>query len=222
MVNQNQVDIAMTQTSPPAQTSPITSPLDETFLHGEPLAHHQLIGTPFHTQTTELTAKQLSTHRERGLTSAEAQRRLPIYGPNELKGESNVTWYKILLAQFINPMTAILVIGLVLSFTASDWVEGAVLAFVILTNAAIGFQQEFKAETTMESLRKMASPTARVLRDTTVSSIAATEVVPGDVILFEEGDIIPADARLIECFHLQADEAQLTGESVPVQKKWVP
>jgi magnesium-transporting ATPase (P-type) len=182
-------------------------------------SHEQLLSVAFHTKSPKDTAQILATHRERGLTSAEAQRRLPDYGLNELQGESNVTWYRILLNQVVNPMTFILGVGLALSLSANDWVEAAVLVFVIVTNTAIGFQQEYKAEATMESLRKMASPTARVLRDTTVSSISANEVVPGDIILFEEGDIIPADGRIIECFHLQADEAQLTGESVPVQKK---
>ena len=73
----------------------------------------------------------------------------------------------------------------------------------------------------MESLKKMASPTARVLRDTLVECISATDVVIGDILVFEEGDVVPADARLIECFHLEVDEALLTGESVPVTKKSV-
>ena len=95
----------------------------------------------------------------------------------------------------------------------------AVVLIVIVTNTAIGFVQEYNAEQTMESLRQMASPTARVMRDTTVEYISAKETVPGDIILFEEGDIIPADGRLIESFHLDVDEALLTGESVPVSKK---
>ena len=94
-----------------------------------------------------------------------------------------------------------------------------VILLVIVANTLIGFKQEYSAEQTMEALKNMATPTAKVLRDTTVAHIAAKEVVPGDILLFEEGDIIAADGRLVESFHVEIDEALLTGESVPVIKK---
>ena len=94
-----------------------------------------------------------------------------------------------------------------------------VVLLVIVLNTVIGFKQEYSAEQTMEALKNMATPTAKVLRDTTVAHIAAKEVVPGDILLLEEGDIIAADGRLIELFHVEIDEALLTGESVPVIKK---
>lgn len=106
----------------------------------------------------------------------------------------------------------------VLAGYKKDWIEFGVIFFVIITNTTIGFSQEYRAEKTMDALRRMASPTARVMRETIVEHIAARDVVPGDIILVEEGDTIPADARIYECFNLEVSEALLTGESVPVIK----
>ena len=95
----------------------------------------------------------------------------------------------------------------------------AVILLIIVTNTVIGFKQEYSAERTMEALKHMSSPTAKVLRDTMIAFISSREVVPGDVLLFEEGDIIPADGRLFETFNFDVDEALLTGESLPINKK---
>jgi P-type E1-E2 ATPase len=106
----------------------------------------------------------------------------------------------------------------VLAFATMDFAEGGVILFVIIMNAAIGFWQEFNAEQTMEALRNMSSPTSQVIRDEKRVTIPNNQAVPGDILIFEDGDVIGADCRLFEIFNLETDEALLTGESLPVQK----
>ncbi|KAG0057575.1 Na+ ATPase [Gryganskiella cystojenkinii] len=105
-----------------------------------------------------------------------------------------------------------------LAFATKDFAEGGVILFIIIMNAAIGFWQEFNAEQTMEALRNMSSPTAQVIRDEARVTIPNNQAVPGDIMIFEDGDVIGADCRLFEVFNLETDEALLTGESLPVQK----
>lgn len=105
-----------------------------------------------------------------------------------------------------------------LAFATGDYAEGGVILFIIITNAAIGFWQEFSAEQTMEALRNMSSPTSQVIRDEKRVTIPNNQAVPGDILIFEDGDVIGADCRLFEVFNLETDEALLTGESLPVQK----
>lgn len=106
----------------------------------------------------------------------------------------------------------------VLAYATKDFAEGSVILFIIIMNAAIGFWQEFNAEQTMEALRNMSSPTAQVIRDETRVTVPNNQAVPGDIMIFEDGDVIGADCRLFEIFNLETDEALLTGESLPVQK----
>eukprot|EP00158_Paraphelidium_tribonemae_P008886 Partr_v1_DN28718_c1_g1_i2_m61753 putative ATPase CA transporting len=180
--------------------------------------HSVLLATQFHCLSTSQVESELQANQIAGLSQVEVDRRLPIFGLNELEAEDNAKWWQVLLRQIVSVMNLILGIGLALSFANQDWIEAAVILVVVISNTIIGFRQEMSAERNMSALRRMASPTARVMRDTTVSYIAANQVVPGDLLLFEEGDIIPADCRLIECFHLEVDEALLTGESLPVRK----
>ena len=177
---------------------------------------------PFHTYTVSAVEKLFGVENDKGLTLNEEQLAAGLlkYGPNELGGQSRVSWVKILFEQLFNAMTLVLIVATILSFVFADYAEAVVLLIVIITNTAIGFSQEYKAEQTMESLRKMSTPTARVLRNCgEICIIPSKDVIPGDIVLFEEGDVVPADARLIECFQLNVDEALLTGESVPVAKK---
>ncbi|KAI3653358.1 hypothetical protein MP228_001305 [Amoeboaphelidium protococcarum] len=160
----------------------------------------------------------LKTDIAAGITTSEVETRLVELGYNELSGDSAVVWYKLLFAQVVNPMNLILLVALALSAYHKEWIDCAVIGFVVFTNSLIGFVQEYRSEKTMEALMKMASPIARVLRDTTIKYIAARDAVPGDILMIEEGDIVPADGRLVECFHLEVDEQMLTGESVPVVK----
>ncbi|KAF9546390.1 Na+ ATPase [Mortierella hygrophila] len=174
--------------------------------------------TPFHTFTVEQTAQHYSTSITEGLSSSEAAARLKNYGANELQGEGGVKWYKVLWRQVANALVLILLIATALAFATGDYAEGGVILFIIVMNAAIGFWQEFNAEQTMEALRNMSSPTSQVIRDETRTTIPNNQAVPGDIMIFEDGDVIGADCRLFEVFNLETDEALLTGESLPVQK----
>ncbi|RKP24819.1 potassium/sodium efflux P-type ATPase, partial [Syncephalis pseudoplumigaleata] len=175
--------------------------------------------TTYHTMEPSRVVEMLHTDMEEGLSAASARHRLlHDSGPNELKGGSGVSAWKVLLHQFMNALVVVLIIAMAVAFAAKDYIEGGVIAAIILFNAAIGFMQEYKAEKTMDSLRRMSSPTARVLRDGRIAYLPTREVVPGDIVMFELGDIICADCRLFDVVNLEIDEALLTGESIPVAK----
>ncbi|KAF9980755.1 Na+ ATPase [Mortierella antarctica] len=178
--------------------------------------------TPFHTLSVEQVAEHYGTNIYEGLTSQEAATRLKTHGYNELQGNGGVKWYKVLWRQLANTLVLILLIASALAFITKDYAEGGVIVAVIVMNAAIGFWQEFSAEQTMEALRNMSSPTAQVIRDETRTTIPNNQAVPGDIMIFEDGDVIGADCRLFEIFNLETDEALLTGESLPVQKNLEP
>ncbi|KAG0373337.1 Na+ ATPase [Mortierella sp. AD032] len=174
--------------------------------------------TPFHTFTVDQTTQHYTTSIAEGLSSSDAADRLKKYGANELQGDGGVKWYKVLWRQVANALVVILLIATVLAFATGDFAEGGVILFIIVMNAAIGFWQEFNAEQTMEALRNMSSPTSQVIRDETRCTVPNNQAVPGDIMIFEDGDVIGADCRLFEVFNLETDEALLTGESLPVQK----
>ena len=173
--------------------------------------------TSWHTLTREqaLAALEVTTD---GLTSDEVRRRLTEHGPNELPQVEGPTAWSILLAQLKNVLIIILVVATVLSAFLGEVLEAVVIAVILLFAILLGFVQEYRAERAMEALRRMAAPTARVLRDGHEQDIPARELVPGDLILIAAGSRIPADARLIEAASLKLNEAALTGESVPVEK----
>ncbi|KAJ1899162.1 hypothetical protein LPJ66_002291 [Kickxella alabastrina] len=161
----------------------------------------------------------LGANLENGLSTSEVERRLTVYGTNEMRGGGRPSWLKILLRQLANIMTVILIAAIVVAFVIKDWIEASVLIGVIVFNSAVGFVQEFKAEKTMDSLRKMSSPTSRVLRGGHQVVVPTIELVPGDIIYLESGDVIGADCRLFEVFNFDTDEALLTGEALPVSKE---
>ncbi|KAF9139600.1 hypothetical protein BG015_001961, partial [Linnemannia schmuckeri] len=144
--------------------------------------------TPFHTFSVEQTAQHYSTSIAEGLSSTEAAAHLKKYGANELQGEGGVKWYKVLWRQVANALVVILLIATALAFATGDYAEGGVILFIVIMNAAIGFWQEFNAEQTMEALRNMSSPTSKVIRDETRTTIPNNQAVPGDIMLFEDGD----------------------------------
>jgi len=156
--------------------------------------------------------------RKSGLNEAEAGERLSRYGPNTLKKKKKTPALLVFLKQFLNPLVYILAAAVVISIIVQHNVDAFVIGVVILLNAFIGFIQESRAEKAMEALMKLAAPMAKVRRDGSVKPIVSTELVPGDVIVLETGDRVPADARLLEESNLRVNEATLTGESVPVEK----
>ena len=162
------------------------------------------------------------TSSEAGLTRAEAEKRLAEVGPNELQASERVQWWRLLLEQFKNVLILILLAATALSVVLGHGLESLVIAVIVLFAVLLGFIQEYRAEKAIDSLRKLAAPSATVLRDGQEQKVPAREVVPGDVIVLHTGDKVPADARLLESVNLKAEEAALTGESVPVEKHTEP
>jgi len=162
--------------------------------------------------------KDLKVSRNIGLSQREVKNRLKSYGPNRLAESKKKSLWSILAAQFKNVIMALLAVAAVVSFAFGDWVEGLAVLGVMVINAAIGFVTEVKAVKSMASLRKMSRMTTRVRRDGTVREVPSENLVPGDIIIMEGGDIIGADLRVLTASRLQVDESALTGESLPVTK----
>jgi P-type Ca2+ transporter type 2C len=183
---------------------------------------------PYRQRVDEVLAA-LGTDSQRGLSDAETRARLKRYGRNELTAEKPVPAWRKFLAQFQDVLVILLLIATVIS--AALWLyeresnlpyEAIAIFAVVLLNAIMGYIQQSRAEQAVAALRQVSAAHANVIRDGERRSIAAAEVVPGDIILIEEGDTIPADARLIQSTALQTAEAALTGESLPVSKEIAP
>jgi len=170
-----------------------------------------------HTKTLQEVFEELKTS-EKGLSLEECARRLEEYGKNELKVKKKTPWWMHFLKEFTDLMVMILIFAALIALFAGEEREAIVILVIVFINAIIGFVQKFRAEKAIEALKKMVAPTVRVVRDGKESEIDAKLLVPGDIIILEEGDKITADARLIETSELQTAEAALTGESNPVHK----
>ncbi len=157
-----------------------------------------------------------------GLTTAEATRRLAEYGPNELRAAHRVSPWTLLLAQFKNVLIIILLTATALSAVLGHGVEAIAITVIVLFAVVLGFVQEYRAERAIEALRQMAAPTATVLRDGEEIELPARDVVPGDILILRAGNVVAADARVLEAINLQTQEAALTGESLPVDKHTAP
>lgn len=156
-----------------------------------------------------------------GLSQKEAVERLERVGANALTPPKQPGIWMRILAQLSDPMILVLLGAAGLSWVASrgeDWLDGVIILIIVAVNSILSITQEDHAHQALEELRRMAAPKARVLRDGTERTIPAAELVPGDVVLLEAGDQVPADARILRCSRLQVDESTLTGESVPVEK----
>jgi Ca2+-transporting ATPase len=167
----------------------------------------------------EDTLEDLEVSASSGLTQSQSKQRRREYGPNRLRQAKSKSAWLILVDQFKSLIVALLAVGAIISFIFGEWVDGIAIVVVILINAAIGFITELRAVRSMEALREMGSVSARVRRDGGVQEVQAEELVPGDIVLLEGGDVVTADLRLIEASRLQANESALTGESVPVIKQ---
>lgn len=161
----------------------------------------------------------LATDPKQGLTVAEAKSRHARHGPNIFNEEKRVTAAAIFFRQFRSPLIFVLGIAAVLTVVLAEWFDAGIILFAILTNAALGFMQEYKAERSIKHLRSYISERARVVRDGTEQEIDASLVVPGDVLYLMSGIRVVADARLISATNFSTDEALLTGESLPVGKQ---
>ncbi|MGF1784319.1 cation-transporting P-type ATPase [Photobacterium swingsii] len=170
------------------------------------------------TKTADNTLSALETTRS-GLSSKTVKERQQKYGPNELQEQEGKSALAMFLDQFKNPLIFILGVGALVSFFTGHNVDGIAITVIIFINALIAFWQEMKAKKGMDALKEMAAPSAQVVRDGDVLSIPARELVPGDILKINTGDILAADVRIIEANRLSIDEAALTGESEPVDKR---
>ena len=184
-----------------------------------------------HREPAQAVVAALGSDVGHGLSRAEAERRLEQYGPNRLKSAPETPWWTRLLEQFQNFLVIILLVATVISM--AEWLlqdpretalpyEAIVILLIVVLNALLGFFQESRAERSVRALMALAAPESTVIRDGERQRIVADQIVPGDIVMVEAGDRIPADARLIENANLQTDEAPLTGESVPVAKEIQP
>ncbi len=178
--------------------------------------------TSWHHESPAAVLGELGVHKTAGLSSREAAERLNRHGPNTLDTPPGRSLPLRFFDQLRDPMILVLLAAAVLSVVASggeEWVDAIIILVIIVVNACISIVQEQSAEKALEALGRMAAPKAHVLRDGKSAHLSTEELVPGDIILLEAGDRVPADARLLECSALSADESALTGESLPVEKK---
>jgi len=159
---------------------------------------------------------------KKGLSPESAEERIQKFGKNEIPDPEQKKWWNILFNQFKSLLVFVLFLAAIFSWFTGHLIDTYVIIGVILINSVIGFVQEMKAEQAVASLKKMAAPRAKVLRDDRILDIPSSEIVPGDVIILDEGDQVPADARLFYCKNLRVIEAALTGESVPAEKNTEP
>jgi len=155
----------------------------------------------------------------KGLNNTQVKSRLATFGLNKLKENKSYSIFSLFIQQFTDLLVIILLLAGGFSFFIGETVDAIAILTIVLMNGLLGFFQEFKAEKSMEALKKIETLKARVIRNGEEQTIKAQDIVPGDILVLYEGEKIPADARLLEIHSLQVDESMLTGESLPVQKK---
>lgn len=175
----------------------------------------------FHSEDVEEVLQALNSNLQ-GLSEKEAKRRLSEYGPNELRKEKGISTIVLLLKQFKNFLIISYLVAVSLSFLVGHALEATTMVVMIAASVLLGFVQEYRSERALEFLQKMAAPKATVIRDGKEHEIPSRELVPGDIVVFEMGDRVPADIRITESFNLKVDESSLTGESMPVEKNTEP
>lgn len=174
--------------------------------------------TAWHTVTTETIDQQFNVDPVQGLSQAEASQRLQQYGPNVLSEEEKEPLWLAFLKQYRDYMRIVLTIAAVASLLIGEYSTAIILFIITAGNAFMALRQERRAEDSVAALNKMMKATARARRDGQTVEIGAEEIVPGDIVLFEAGDLVPADGRLLVAATLEVEEAALTGESTPVLK----
>ena len=173
----------------------------------------------WHQLDADTLARRLDTDSARGLSEDEARRRLDESGPNELIESGGRGPWRILAEQLTGAMVVVLFVAALISALLKEYTDAWVILAIIVLNAALGFVQDYRAERAMAALKKLAVPRVRVRRDGAVREVSARELVPGDAVLLEVGNLVPADCRLIEGANLKIQESALTGESDPVAKR---
>ncbi|HMK44843.1 MAG TPA: cation-translocating P-type ATPase [Dissulfurispiraceae bacterium] len=176
----------------------------------------------WHVCTVEDVVNELQVAPLTGLSPEEIANRHAVYGPNKLKQEARSAPFVLFLNQFKNYLVIILLVATVLSAMVGELLDAVLILIIVLFCAVLGFVQEYRAERALDALKKMLSPSITVLRDGVEEEVPSSDLVPGDILLLEAGDRVPADARLVEARALKCEEASLTGESLPVSKHTDP
>jgi Ca2+-transporting ATPase len=174
---------------------------------------------PWHTLSPEDTAVRLESHLHTGLDPAEAQRRLTLHGRNAIEETRRRAPWRMLLDQFTDFMILVLIAAAIVSGMIGDPPDAIAIVVIVLINGVIGFVQEYRAERAVAALKLLAAPSATVRRGGQVQTVVASDLVAGDVVLLQAGSIVPADLRLVETAQFKVEEAALTGESVPIDKR---
>ena len=178
----------------------------------------------WHSSSVEEIAKNLKTNINIGLPDDEAQKRFERYGPNNLKEKKKESIFVKFIKQFNDFMIITLIIAAIISAVVSklngeaDYIDSIIIVAIVIFNAIMGLVQEQKAEKSLEALKKMSAPNAKVRRNGRVQEIDAAMVVPGDIVILEAGNYVPADCRLINSYNLKIEESALTGETIPSLK----
>lgn len=179
----------------------------------------------WHTKTAAEAVRELNTDAGKGLSSAQARKRLEQYGKNQLKEGKKKSLPRKFLEQFTDFMVIVLLFAAGISFFTSIWsgdgdmVDPIIILLIVIVNAIIGVAQENKAERAIDALKKLSAPNAKIMRQGMRVTVPTEDLVPGDILFLETGDLVPADARLVSSANLKAEESSLTGESVPVEKE---
>jgi Ca2+-transporting ATPase len=177
------------------------------------------VGVPtWHALDVDDVARRLGVDLVQGLSTSEAAKRLAKYGPNVLQKEAKPSVLAVAAQQVRDPMNLMLLAVTVVSLLISEWSTAVIVALLVALNVVLGTRQELKARASVEALAEMQIPQARVMRDGSMTSVAATDVVPGDLVAVESGDIVVADGRIVRATNLETQEAALTGESAPIAK----
>ncbi len=175
--------------------------------------------TDWHTQPTQVAIAALKTDLRQGLSTTEVDQRLAEHGLNTLQTTKQEHWYNILLRQFVDVLIVILMIAALISLAIGEFGDAVTIFTIIVLNGILGFVQEWKAEKALEALAQMLAPYCSVVRDGREQKIEAQSLVPGDIVVLQIGDRVPADLRLLEAINVKTDESALTGESGSVHKE---
>ena len=178
----------------------------------------------WYTKDLETITKELRTNVERGLNEEEVSRRIEKYGKNRLKEKKKESMFIRFIKQFNDFMIIILIIASIVSAViayvegSGDYIDSIIIIAIVIFNAIMGLVQETKAEKSLEALKKLSAPISKVRRSGKVVEIDSSEVVPGDIVILEAGNYVPADCRIIKSSDLKIEESSLTGENAPVTK----
>ncbi len=182
------------------------------------IANHEKVGPAYHALRVDELLREMGVDPERGLSEKEVEGRRQSYGANRLESDAGNHPLLILARQFTNLMIIVLVVAAVVAGLIGEALDAIAILVIVLLNGAIGFVQEYRAERALQALQQLSAPHVEVLRGGESKNIAEVELVPGDIVRLEAGNVVPADLRLIQAANLMIDEAPLTGESLPVAK----